>query len=583
MKLINRINIKLEGLIQAVIRFPLTVVFLLALVVLNSIMINAPKPELEKLLVTMVVGAFFSIDFQMIYERFNLHKRYRLIFYIASILMTLIYFILYGNFSEINQEVIVRTVVIALALVFGFIWIPSIKNEITFNQTFLASFKSFFISLFFSSVIFFGLTLIYGATDQLLLPLSEKIYAHTANIVFLMFATIYFLSLIPKYSGKNLEEINKATSCPKFLEILLSYIIVPLTSIFTLILLIYIATNVRGSFWEDDLLEVMLVSYIIVVILIYILVSNVDNRFTEIFRKVFPKILVVIVLFQTINSIMRMGDYGITYGRYYVILFGIFALITGIWFSIKPVEKNGIVPLVLLVCILVSMMPFVDAFKLSEKSQRALLEEELIKNEMLIDGKIIPNENLDLSTKKKITYAVTYLYRMDYQDDISWLPKDFMDFEEIFGFDPYIYDRQIEGEDIHIYPKEDEALNIAGFDYLINLYVGYEKGNDFSETEYEIVHEGSKYIIKLDYRDDDVYVLIKDEKEKNLMEISGRDLTKDLRENYEAGQELNMADSRVEFTSEEFNITAMFKYLDMSSGGESYRFDGELILLIDFN
>ena len=112
---------------------------------------------------------------------------------------------------------------------------------------------------------------------------------------------MYFLSLIPVYPGivnqnkdqgiTDLQEenINKAAYCPKFLEVLISYILIPLIAVFTIILLIYIIQNIGGAFWKDNLLEPMLVTYSITVILVYILASEIENKFTIFFRKVFPK------------------------------------------------------------------------------------------------------------------------------------------------------------------------------------------------------------------------------------------------------------------------------------------------------
>ena len=156
----------------------------------------------------------------------------------------------------------------------------------------MITFKSFFIALFFSGVLMAGISIIIGATDQLIFSIDSKAFSHASNLIFLLFGPIYFLSLIPFYPGKanedkeNLPEaIQKAANCPKFLEVLISYIIIPLIAVFTLILLIYIIQNIGGEFWTDNLLEPMLVSYAITVILVYILASELENKFAIYFRR----------------------------------------------------------------------------------------------------------------------------------------------------------------------------------------------------------------------------------------------------------------------------------------------------------
>ena len=81
----------------------------------------------------------------------------------------------------------------------------------------------------------------------------------------------------------------------------------------------------------DNRLEPMLVAFAITVILVYILASKIENKIPQLFRKVFPKVLVPIVVFQIVSSVLRTQDTGITHGRYYVILFGIFAAVSGVF------------------------------------------------------------------------------------------------------------------------------------------------------------------------------------------------------------------------------------------------------------
>jgi len=321
----------------------------------------------------------------------------------------------------------------------------------------------------------------------------------------------------------------------------------------------------------------MLVSYIIVVILIYILVSNLNNRFATLFKLVFPKILVLIVLFQTANSGIRIGDYGITYGRYYVILFGIFALITGIWFSIKPKDKNGIVALALIVCVVVSLMPFLDPFKLSKTSQMNLLEEELNKNNMIVGDEVIENPEIEIDSKKKISSALSYIYRMDYEDEISWLPDSYIEVENILGFSPYVGDPKVEGRDIQIYLNDEETINVEGYEYMVNTHIAYEKNNELSGRNYQINNDIELNII---YENNDVAIEIMD-KDISMIKVTGKELTENLREDYTNSQEIKVKDSLKNFSNEKVDLAVIFRYLDMASSSEDYRFDGETYILIN--
>ena len=53
---------------------------------------------------------------------------------------------------------------------------------------------------------------------------------------------------------------------------LLSYVLVPLASVYPLVLVIYMLKTIVLGTWTDNLLEPLLLSYLIGLILIYILV-----------------------------------------------------------------------------------------------------------------------------------------------------------------------------------------------------------------------------------------------------------------------------------------------------------------------
>lgn len=599
MKLYNRFKTSVEGFSKAFSRFPLTAVFLIVFTVLDGMMIVSNDYEFEKYLVTLAVGVFISAVFQLVYERFCTRVMARGLLMAASALLTFGYYLIIRNVPELSMEIGIKTSVALFGLMIGFLWVPSIKSRISFNETSMAGFKYFFISLFFSGVLMLGLSLIYGATDQLLFDVDEDIYAHTANIVFFLFATMYFLSLIPRYPGvkdlikddgegdKVSEEISKATYCPRFLEILLSYIVIPLAMVFTLILLMYIVINIRGSFWQDALLEPMLVSYIAVVIVLYILTSRLENQPARIFRKIFPKVLLPIVLFQTVNSFLKMGDLGLTHGRYYVILFGIFAFISGLVFSFKPVEKNGLVAMVLIVFICFSIIPPVDAFTISRVSQTRMLENVLINNGMLEDGEIVPNEDIDDQAKSKITEMARYLYRMEYDDDIKWMPEDFNyydDFEDVFGFSPYrdgvnYYDRD-KDDYFNIFTDLDGMIDIGDYDRFIHTNIGvYEDGIE-GPMDHDFEYEGNEYRILNERVDGDYRMSLLDPDGDVVMTILGNEIIDKFRDEHDNHEEISIEDASLVYENDKAVVKIVVQYLNVFGSGDDYRFNADVYLFV---
>jgi hypothetical protein len=162
------------------------------------------------------------------YERFFEGAGARVGVCAAGALLTAGYWILIRNAPVFGTEIGVRTSVALFALMIGFIWVPVIRSEITFHQSFMILCTAFFLSAFYSGVLMGGCALILAAIDRLIVSLDSDLYSYTADVVFVLFAPVYFLSKIPSYPGKRDGEsvgeaaekrnapIEKAAYCLRF-------------------------------------------------------------------------------------------------------------------------------------------------------------------------------------------------------------------------------------------------------------------------------------------------------------------------------------------------------------------------------
>jgi hypothetical protein len=442
---------------------------------------------------------------------------------VAALILTLGYYFAVGPQYEFDIAITIKTFVAIFALVIAFIWIPSInKEEVSFHQSFLSAVKAFFTAFLFTFVLASGVGAIYSATNYLLFDVDPNVLAHILNLVVALFAPIYFLSMTPVYPNEK-EKMAHQFSVPPFLEVLISYIVVPLLSIYTLILVIYVVINFTGEFWTDNLLEPLLVSYAVIGILILILSYNLENRLAVLYRQIFPKVLVPIVVFQTIASMLKIREMGITHGRYYVILFGVFATITGLIYSFMKPKYHGYIAAVLLVLVTSSIVPPVDAFTISKNNQIALLEETLLENEMLREEEIVPNSNVSTEDRIVITKTAEYINNLGYQEEVTFLPEDFNfynDFTRVFGFNQTyspVEDPQMSGQYMYL-DREDLVFETEDTEILIfqMLSVSEDQENDpldslsfvVSDETYELERELSDRYYTFTVRDEDGTVLI---------------------------------------------------------------------------
>lgn len=473
---------RFSGLIDSTIRFPLTVLFLVIQAVLTAIDISN-NGEMMPYILTCVIGALSGMAVQAAHERFFSGLAQRALLYAVGLGVVALFYLSIAQLPESSVEIVIRTAVTGFALFIAFVWLGVIRSKYGFHESFMAAFKAVFQSLFFSGILVLGCMAIIAAIDRLITPVDSNAYAHTANIVFTIFAPLLVLSLIPIYPGRAARppeaesaltaNIVHRTSSPKFMEVLLSYIIIPLASVFTVILLVYILLNIGGKFWTDNLLEPMLIAYTVTVIVVTILAGGLDNKFALIFGKIFPKVLIPIALFQVAASILILVDTGVTFGRYYVILYGAFAVIAGVVFSLLPIRKSGIIAIVLIALSVISLVPPTDAFTVSSNSQIATLENTLVKNGMLQADGIVPNGNISEDDKTKIISVVQYLDSTDDLDRLTWLPDNLNGYEdnvfyETFGFHIY-QNTQPKFQYVSVYFDMNGVIPISGYDALTRL------------------------------------------------------------------------------------------------------------------
>lgn len=597
MKFIDKIREKLSGLVEALSRYPLTVAFLVAGAVVNAMAIQQDV-DYTKYLLTFLVGAFLGFTLQAGWERFFDRTSYRLAAMGLCVALTLGYFLIVRQYTSTSMETWIRTSVALFALLIAYIWVPVIKSEISFNQSFMATFKAFFNALLFSGVLFGGITLIITAIDLLLFRVSDKSYLHTLNLVGMLFAPIYFLSLIPIYPGvsdknqtpeqlqHNREKVERSCQCPKFLEVLISYIVIPLLAVYTVILIIYIAGNITGDFWTDSRLEPMLVSFAIAVILIYILASSLENKVAEWFRKIFPKVLVPIVLFQIVASVMGIQETGVTHGRYYVIIFGIFAAVSGILMCLIPVRKNGIIAALLIGFSLFSIIPPVDAFTISRANQVGRLTNTLVENKMLENDIVSPSASISEVDKKIISDSVSYLAMMEYTKAVPFLGEKFdiyEDFYTTFGF--YRYEENPYRQDsIYLNLDQQSPIDISGYETFVvaNFYVEDIK-LDAVITEFE--QNGKTYRLSREKEAAPGLLILSDETGTELIRIDMKDVFNHFDTsqggNYQISKDFMSADEAT-FTQENDKaiISLVAMYLTIEKSGLEPLYNGDFYVLV---
>jgi hypothetical protein len=589
MKLMDRLEQQLNDTIQAVGRYPLAFSFILSLTIANMIMIESNDDAMYRFSYTFVIGILLSLVFEHMYERFYVQIKVRLLLMWAALILTLGYFFLQDWTEFMSIQVGIRTSVIVLMSLLLMVWIPTIQSEFRFSQNVFVVFKNFFIAFLYASVLAIGVSLIIALVNVLLFTTDGDVFLHFLNLIASLFFPSLFLSMMPVYIGARDQKLQKkdqvkkknklmslTTTTPIF-DRLLSYIIIPLTTIYSGIILIYIVINITGDLWSEVLLEPLLVSFTVVVLLVYILSLEVETKIAALFARVYPKVLLPIVLFQTIASIVKLTDTGVTYGRYFAILFGVFGTIMAIVYGFLSREKMGWIAPIFVVFGLISITPPIDAFSVSFYSQKASLETLLEENNMFENGEVLPNPDISEADKEAITNYVDQFEQLNQLEKINYLPEQINNnetFRDVFGFErTYDYggDDRLQTS-VYLNLSDREMIPISGYDQLIMNHV--EANLSMRSMPFDL--DNQRYQLIQVMESTSFTFTVTDENDQVLVSFNGDDLISDLEE-HQNHRDISLSEATYTAETDQAKITLIIQNFDYYSDG----YYGSFYTLID--
>ncbi|MHB8125214.1 MAG: DUF4153 domain-containing protein [Desulfitobacteriaceae bacterium] len=495
-----------KGMFMAISRFPLTVFCLGCATIFVCYMISLHKePELiiQKLMFTSLFGAFLGVAAQFSCERLKQWQKKRIVVYLISALLILGYYFIILPAPSITFAVRTRTFVAVFAMFCTFIWMPSFRGKADFNSIALTHFKSAFTSILYSAVLAAGCSSIIAAIDILLFKVSQDAYSYLLAIIWIFFATLYYLSLLPHFNSESEDEqayALHAARYPQSLKILISYIAVPLVTAYSLVLVAYFIKILITFKWPSGQLGPMILAYSAVGLIVFVLASRLEDKFAAAYRKVFPKVLILMIIMQLISVVIRLNTYGVTESRYYLTLFGVYSLVCGIVLSFKPVINNSMIALLGAGLAIFSVIPPVDAFTVSRNSQITRLEKMLSSEGVLLDGKIIPKTDVPLELRMESTSILNYLERRNYLKYMNWLPADFKTNDKMkstFGFEPAY--EAISGDSQYFNASLDmqKPFSITGYDIIINTGSFKEmKENENPTVDFQVRNTKYKLIVE---------------------------------------------------------------------------------------
>ena len=526
MKIAKYISSLAKSIYKSIKRFPVTIAFSTAFVVImiitseiRSSSAHSLIENLNRVSMILALGVPLSLCIKLYFEKKNNYKLSHIIsaFIGEGLILILYYFFLLKDLKMVSTT---RYAGVTLALYIAFLFIPYFKDKENFELYVIKVFGRFFITIIYSAVLYGGLAAILATIDKLLgVKVSSNSYYYTFLIVAGIFAPTYFLGGLPTIKDSFTKE-----NYPNIFRVLVFYIVMPLISIYTLILYIYFAKIIILKQWPVGLVSHLVLWYAVISASVLFFISPIykENSFAKKFMKFFPKLILPLIMLMFFSIGIRVNAYGITENRYYVIVLSLWVFGVMIYFSFAKKFKNIFLPITLSAIMIISVLGGpLSSYSVSKSSQNRRLEKMLLSNNMLQNKKIVKASSISEKDKNEISSIISYFNSNHSLKDIKYLPGDFKieDMEKTFGFQyskPYSSPQNY----FHFNTMQmGDPIEISGYNYMFDSRYRYDEKEPTSS--FNMRYDYNSNILKIYQNKDVLYTKDMNEFSKKLIDKYG--------------------------------------------------------------
>ncbi|MBM7613806.1 DUF4153 domain-containing protein [Alkaliphilus hydrothermalis] len=515
-KVINLVKIIIQKLLTSFKRFPLPLLMAVATVIhlmwLNHLDYGGRlnRDSITRVAMALALGVPVFLCVKMYLER-SVHRTKKtigIIYTVASLFLGINYFLFLRN--ELDMVNITRYFGLTLAFYIAFTYIPYLDRKANYDLYVIKLITRFFIVFIYSVVLFFGLIAIIFTVDQLFsVGLSGEIYFDIWLMVAGIFAPAFFLGEIPAY-GENMN----TKDYPKVFKVLVLYIIMPLLSVYTVILYSYFVKILITRQWPQGLITNLVLWYSVISTIIIFLTQPLteENQWAKVFKQALSKAIIPLLAMMFVALFIRINEYGITESRYFVLVVGLWVTGSMLYFAIRKNQRNILLAISISLVALLSVVGPVSSYSISKYSQNMRLKSILVDNSMLQQDGIIPEKNAPQEVISEVSEIVHYFKEYHSLKDLNYVPDDFdlETMEQVFGFQ---FNRHQDGRynypQYHHYDLGDSSnlYIIKEFDYFIPLeyYSHRNKGLNFDQDNLSIEYKESKNEISISYKGEVIY------------------------------------------------------------------------------
>jgi hypothetical protein len=425
---------------KALRRFPLAMAMAFAASMIGLYMTENPHftdhmDTLVSVAMSMIFGFPLMISIVLAGERGKWSKNKSLITDAGGLLLVLAYYlwILPGGDPDLWTElqfIVILILNISAYLTLTFAPFIGRKENLGFWQYNRRMVKQFALTTLSAMVLFAGVSLMLFTIDELFdIRVKEELYVQSWILITGILSPLIFFAGTPK----KIAELNHDKAIPKVVKNFGQYILIPLITVYAAILYAYAAQILITTAWPMGIISGLIIGFATVAILTLLIIHPFNtikgNEWIVKYTRWFYILLLPLTLMLFIAIGIRIGEYGVTESRYYVVLLGVWLAGISLYAIVNKNKDLKMIPLSVSVILLFSIWGPWSSFHVSQYSQTNRLEATLTEYGVLQDEKIVKKvteTNMGNEELSNVRSMVSYLGRhgfksIDYlfEDDIA--------------------------------------------------------------------------------------------------------------------------------------------------------------------
>lgn len=272
-------------------------------------------------------------------------------------------------------------------------------------------FQRILLAALFTAVLFAGLSLALLALDRLFgIDIDGEIYLRLLWLLAFVFSAWYFAAGVPR----DMEALAAGDAYPTGLRVFAQFILLPLVTVYLLILTAYLArvliTRVWPSGWIGWLVSGVAVAGTLALLLVHPLRTREDSRWVDVYGRWFYIALIPSIVMLLLAVGQRVAQYGFTERRYFLLVLALYLAGIALWYGITASRNIRIIPAALALVTFLTLGGPWSAYAVARKSQLARVESILERNGMIVDGRArSATAPVSMEDRREVSGAVRYL------------------------------------------------------------------------------------------------------------------------------------------------------------------------------